>query len=737
MDFRRAFLLVLACAVAIVAAPVFLVPVAAQEEEDLTKELTAMRAAYDRARERLDELDFQGAVKELGSVIDPRAKTRPSDLGFEESRLLAAAYDLRARAQFNLGNAAAAEADFTSLLRVDPSYAIDRQTLSPKVVDLFDRVRTRTVGILDLKVDPPRARVRIDGDPVETGPEGIGVLSGTHELRIEMDGYEPHIETITAAGGTRLDRNVRLRANKRALEFITVPAGVTVTVDDTAKGTTAGPATPEVEGLAATYGFDAKQASGPLQVPLVTPGEHKVRFDRDCYESQSVVVRVDLDEENRPLRFAPVVLKESRTRLQITSVPSGAEVQVDGQKQGTTPLTLASLCGGDREITVLRDGVGRWSERVRLATGQVNTLDVRLRPTLLYVGTFRLDEWGRAVWSDEDKALLDALGRGLKTLNVARVPSVQQSIRDAVVRWMIADPREARGGTLLPPDILKDAADRAGADLVLAGLTLSDDPEHVWTLGLYSPLHATADIVRLRLDKPEGVADFVARLDSAPAEDATLWGLGLADTTLPPGGPVVARVLAGSPAAKAGVRVGDRLTGVGSRKVTTTREALATLESESARAGGVRSAVVLALQSSEGARTTRITPAEAPALLSLTDPSLLYNRALAEYRLRTRAAADETARGVAALNTGLALMHFRAYDKALAEGLQRASLPPGSGISAGTVDYYRGLCAQRRGDADGARAAWQAASRAAGSTLESPDGPSAAAAASRALQSLQ
>jgi tetratricopeptide (TPR) repeat protein len=734
---RLTLLLGLATGVALLAAPVLLAPAAAQEEEDLTRELTAMRAAYDRARERLDELDFQGAVKELGSLIDPRAKTRPSDLGFEESRLLAAAYDLRARAQFNLGNAAAAEADFTSLLRVDPSYAIDRQTLSPKVVDLFDRVRTRTVGILDLKVDPPRARVRIDGDPVETGPEGIGVLSGTHELRIEMDGYEPHIETITAAGGMRVDRSIRLRANKRALEFITVPTGVTVTVDDTAAGTTAGPATPEVEGLAATYGFDAKQASGPLQVPLVTPGEHKVRFDRDCYESQSVVVRVDLDEENRPLRFAPVVLKESRTRLQITSVPSGAEVQVDGQKQGTTPLTLASLCGGDREITVLRDGVGRWSERVRLATGQVNTLDVRLRPTLLYVGTFRLDEWGRAVWSDEDKALLDALGKGLKTLNVARVPSVQQSIRDAVVRWMIADPREARGGTLLPPDILKDAADRAGADLVLAGLTLADDPEHAWTLGLYSPLHTTADIVRLRLDKPEGVADFVARLDNAPPEDATLWGLGLADTTLPPGGPVVARVLSGSPAAKAGVRVGDRLTGVGSRKVTTTREALATLEAESARAGGVRSAVVLALQASDGARTTRITPAEAPALLSLTDPALLYNRALAEYRLRARAAADETARGVAALNIGLALMHFRAYDKALAEGLQRASLPPGSGISAGTVEYYRGLCAQRRGDADGARSAWQAASRAAGSTLESPDGPSAAAAASRALQSLQ
>ena len=710
----------------------------AQEEEDLTKELVAMRAAFDRARERLDELDFTAAVRELGTIIEPRARTRPSDLGFEETRLLASAYDLRARAQFNLGNAAAAEADFGSLLRLDPSYSIDRQTLSPKVVDLFDRVRAKTVGILNLTVDPARARVKVDGDPVDAGPEGIGVLSGTHELRVEMEGYDPHVETITAAGGARLERRVRLRPNRRSLEFITVPTGVTVMIDDAAAGTSAGPPTPEVEGLAATYGFDARKASAPLLVPTVTPGEHRVSFQRDCYETQSVVVRVDLDpEQNRPMRFAPVVLKESRTRLQITSVPAGAEVQVDGVPQGTTPLTLESLCGGDREITVVRREVGRWSERVRLATGQVNTLDVRLRPTLLYLGTFRLDEWGRAVWSDEDKPLLDALGRGLKTLNVARVPEVQQSIRDAVIRWMIADPREARAGTLVPPDLLRDAAERAGADLILAGLTLADDPERSWTLGLYSALHTTPDVVRLRLDRPAGVADFVARFDSAPQQGSTLWGIGLADSALPPGGPVVARVLAGSPAAKAGVRLGDRVTSIGTKKTISTREALAALASESSRGGGARSAVVVTLQGTDGTRTTRIAPVEAPALLSLTDPQILYNRALVEYRLRARAAADETARGVAALNTGLALMHFRAYDKALAEGLQRASLPPGSGIAQGTVDYYRGLCAQRRGDTDGARAAFQAAVKAAGSTLESPEGPSASAAATRALQSLQ
>jgi tetratricopeptide (TPR) repeat protein len=659
-------------------------------------------------------------------------------VGAEEARLLAAAYDLRARAQFNLGNTAAAEKDFAALLRIDPAYAIDRQTLSPKVVDLFDRVRARTVGVLALSVDPARARVRIDGDQVEPGPDGVGLLAGTHELRVEMDGYDPHVETVTAAGGQRLERSVRLHPNRRALELITVPAGVAVRIDGAEAGTTAGPATPDVEALAGSYGFDPKQASAPLLLAGVVPGEHRVSFERDCYETQSVVVRVDLDpEQNRPLRFAPVILKESRTELQITSVPSGAEVQIDGVRQGTTPLTVGSLCGGEREVSVVRGDLGRWTERVRVQTGQTNVLSVRLRPTLLYAGTFRLDEWGRAVWSDEDKPLLEGLGRGLKTLNLVRLPAVQQSLRDAIVRWMIADPREARGGTVLPPDLVKEAAEKTGADLVLAGVTFADDPSRGWTLALYSPLHPVPDTVRLRLDDPAGVKDVLARLDAVPPETDDFWGFSLVDSALPPAAPLVARVLPGSPAAKAGVRLGDRLVAVGSRKVATAREADEALDAESRHAGGVRTGVVLMLQATGEARSTRLSPTEAPALIPLGDPGLLYNRALAEYRLRARLASDDTARAVASLNVGLALMHFRAYDKAISEGLSRAMLPAGSGIASGTVDYYRGLCALRRGDPEAAKSALRSAAGAAGSTLESADGPSAAAAAARALQALQ
>jgi len=712
-------------------------PVAAQEEEDLTAGLKAIRVAYDRARERIDELDFAGAIRELGTIIEPRRTAKAAELQAEELNLLCSAYDMRARAYFNLGNAKAAEADFGSLIRLNPGYAIDRQTLSPKVVDLFDRVRARVAGTLVLQVDPPQARVTVDNDPIEPNERAhAALLAGTRQLRIEADGFDPHTETLTVAAGMEIRKAIRLRPNRRALEFITVPAGVTVTIDGAPAGVTRGPATVDVEAMATQFSFDPKNASAPLLVPLIPPGDHKATFERECYQSQTVNVKVNLDpEKTAPLRFAPVILQEARTDLRVASTPSGADVFIDGDKKGTTPITIPALCGGDRDVLVSRPDAGSWNERVRMTPGQVNVLEVRLRPTLVYAGTFRLDEWGRAVWSDVDKPLLDEMAKGLKTLNVVRSPEVLQDLRKSIINWMITDPNEVRAGTILPPALLEEVAAKAHADLVLAGLTLNNDPDKGWTLALYSVLHPLPDVVTLRADRPEGIRDFVRRLDTAPADKEAWWGFGLADTLIDDG-PVVVRVLPGSPAAKAGLRVGDRVKGVGNRKVQSVRDAEQAIGVEMARPGGLKAAVVLAVEDASGPRTVRVAPGESPVVVPLTDPALLYNRALAEFRLRSRSATDDTDRGVALLNLGIAYMHFRAYDKAQSEGLGRATVAKGPGVSEGTVLYYRGLCALRRGDPGAAKSAFESAAAAAGSTIDSGDGPSAAAAATRMLRAL-
>ena len=46
------------------------------------------------------------------------------------------------------------------------------------------------------------------------------------------------------------------------------------------------------EALARQYAFDPKDASAPLLVPLVAPGDHKVTIERDCYQPQALNVKV-------------------------------------------------------------------------------------------------------------------------------------------------------------------------------------------------------------------------------------------------------------------------------------------------------------------------------------------------------------------------------------------------------------------------------------------------------------
>ena len=107
-----------------------------------------------------------------------------------------------------------------------------------------------------------------------------------------------------------------------------MPAGVAVSIDGTAAGVTRGPAPPDVEAMAGQYGFDAKNASGPLLVPLVAPGEHKVTFERECSMPQTLTLKVMLDpERNAPLRFAPVVLQEAKSDLRISSTPPERTIQ--------------------------------------------------------------------------------------------------------------------------------------------------------------------------------------------------------------------------------------------------------------------------------------------------------------------------------------------------------------------------------------------------------------------------
>lgn len=66
--------------------------------------------------------------------------------------------------------------------------------------------------------------------------------------------------------------------------------------------------------------------------------------------------------------------------LVLNSTPEGAEVVVNGQVVGQTPVVLSNLPVGSRAILVRRDGYSPWSTSVRIVANQQTTVQARLTP---------------------------------------------------------------------------------------------------------------------------------------------------------------------------------------------------------------------------------------------------------------------------------------------------------------------------------------------------------------------
>jgi hypothetical protein len=78
---------------------------------------------------------------------------------------------------------------------------------------------------------------------------------------------------------------------------------------------------------------------------------------------------------------SPVVPAPTTTRagsLTVSTVPAGANVDVDGKRRGTTPTTVADLAAGSHRVTITRDGYLENSRVVVIEPGRTAELQVTL-----------------------------------------------------------------------------------------------------------------------------------------------------------------------------------------------------------------------------------------------------------------------------------------------------------------------------------------------------------------------
>lgn len=695
-------------------------PPAPAEERPPAGITDELRQRFEEAEEVFHSADQPASLALFSGLVDlleARRLTRGLD---EEARsLLEQSLSYRAQVHFNLGETALVREDLGQLLQVNPDADLDRDLVSPKLVDQFDAIRRQTIGEIDFVLEPPDAEVRVDDRPVEALAGPVGVLAGEHEVEIARPGYAPQTRVLQVDAGSTTTVEAQLERTSPVLRLHTRPKDAEVFLDGELVGVTTGEA-PEgylPEGAGAIY--RREEFSSELVVDEIEPGRYLLEVRREGYRAyRNDVALLELLDYRMP----PIVLEPESGRLAFQGLPRGAEVRVNGdpvrlETPGSSRPTL-SLPPGEYAVTVT-DGPSRmYSTRIELADRQTMEIRVQLRPGLVFLGV-----WGA-----------DAATRG------DLVRSLRKTFADAG-HWTLVD-RSADG-----PEILRDrgvdapslrAALRGGPEGPRIGWravqsTLdAEAPGLVYLLAVLendllaseasllvlpsAPGPAEPDHLRIAVGDRVAYEELAATFDRGVPLHRPWLGALLVDSLAVPH-PVVAEVTPSGPADKAGLRVGDQVLGFRGNPIQTRRQLEERLlVSESGET------VDVAVRGAEGARNLSLELGRSPWIVAGRDAGLVDALAWARLvLLEDTVGGDE--RWIVRLDQ--ALLQLQAGD---AEGavrrLRDLRAPQRShGVSQATVDYWLGIALSRLGPRfrDAAREALERATRIPGARLDHDD----------------
>ncbi len=219
-----------------------------------------------------------------------------------------------------------------------------------------DRPAEAVYGTLRFTSSPTGASVYLDGQFIGYTPMAFGATAGSHDVRIEAEGYEPFTTRVNLRGGgtETIDANLNPVSRAGTISFSSSPAGADVYVDGRYVGTTP----------TGAIRFDA--------------GRYTARFEAPGYDSASVTFDVRAGEN----RTVSTQLTAARASVVVQGNVGGALVFLDGRQVGTLPngsgrLTLNDVTPGQHELVVIAPGFSTYVTTFNVAAGRTTELSVR------------------------------------------------------------------------------------------------------------------------------------------------------------------------------------------------------------------------------------------------------------------------------------------------------------------------------------------------------------------------
>jgi hypothetical protein len=223
-----------------------------------------------------------------------------------------------------------------------------------------------TSGALYVISDPSNSKVVLDGMYRGTTPITLNNLAaGTHTLELDHAGYYDWRSSVTVpAGGTRTVSGTLNPVPVSNVGWVYVsssPGGASVTLDGSSYGQT--------------------PSSGSLKLNNIGVGDHTIvlALAGDQAYTTSVSVHANtVSEVNAILtRSGP---QPGAGELSVSSTPAGANVFVDNNFMGITPLTLKDVPVGSHVVSVRLTGYQDYETTTAVNAGAPSTIAAGLSP---------------------------------------------------------------------------------------------------------------------------------------------------------------------------------------------------------------------------------------------------------------------------------------------------------------------------------------------------------------------
>ena len=219
------------------------------------------------------------------------------------------------------------------------------------------------------------------GTSPSENPAHTYTTPGTYSVSLEVrDSCTGLVNRVDSPG------YIRVTATGRTLAITSIPAGATVFIDNVIQGVT------------------------PLILTDTATGRHTLLLTKEGYDDYTRGFTI---EPSTPATIGATLTRsvtEPTTRptpsygsIAVTSIPSGAIVNLDGSMRGTTPAVIPDVPPGNHELILSLKGYDDWNQMISVGSGQTSAVNVILVATPVSTGSLAVtsDPTGADIFIDD------------------------------------------------------------------------------------------------------------------------------------------------------------------------------------------------------------------------------------------------------------------------------------------------------------------------------------------------